>query len=78
VLDHGASRLRTEPLAVITHYRAPCSTNVERVALALAHRGLEVESVVMSYGDRGAMPADGERFHRILDDHPQLATTTRA
>jgi maleylpyruvate isomerase len=33
-------------------YRAPFSTNVERVALALAHKGLEVESVVISYSDR--------------------------
>jgi glutathione S-transferase len=33
-------------------YRAPFSTNVERVALALAHKGLEVESVWIDYGDR--------------------------
>jgi maleylpyruvate isomerase len=33
-------------------YRAPFSTNVERVALALAHKGLEVESVVIDYADR--------------------------
>jgi glutathione S-transferase len=33
-------------------YRAPFSTNVERVALALAHKGIEVESVVIDYSDR--------------------------
>ncbi len=33
-------------------YRAPFSTNVERVALALAHKGLEVESVWIEYADR--------------------------
>jgi glutathione S-transferase len=33
-------------------YRAPFSTNVERVALALAHKGLQAESVVISYDDR--------------------------
>ena len=33
-------------------YRANFSTNVERVALALAHKGLEVESVWISYEDR--------------------------
>ena len=33
-------------------YRAPFSTNVERVALALAHKGLEVESVWIEYSDR--------------------------
>ena len=37
---------------MIRLYRAPWSTNVERVALALAHKGLEVESVVIDYSDR--------------------------
>jgi glutathione S-transferase len=37
---------------VIRLYRAPFSTNVERVALALAHKGLEVESVWVDYGNR--------------------------
>ena len=33
-------------------YRAPFSTNVERVALALAYKGLEAESVTIDYSDR--------------------------
>jgi glutathione S-transferase len=33
-------------------YRIAFSTNVERVALALAHKGLEVESVWLDPGDR--------------------------
>lgn len=33
-------------------YRARFSTNVERVALALAHKDLEVESVWIDYADR--------------------------
>jgi len=37
---------------VIRLYRAPFSTNVDRVALALAHKGMEVESVWISYDDR--------------------------
>jgi len=37
---------------VIRLYRARFSTNVERVALALAHKGLEAESVWISYADR--------------------------
>jgi glutathione S-transferase len=37
---------------VIRLYRAPFSTNVERVALALAHKRLEVESIWISYDDR--------------------------
>ena len=37
---------------MIRLYRAPFSTNVERVALALAHKGLEAESVWISPSDR--------------------------
>ena len=37
---------------MIRLYRAPFSTNVERVALALAHKGLAVDSVVIDYADR--------------------------
>jgi glutathione S-transferase len=37
---------------VMRLYRAPFSTNVERVALALAHKGLEVESFWIEYADR--------------------------
>lgn len=37
---------------MIRLYRARWSTNVERVALALAHKGLEVESVWIDYDDR--------------------------
>jgi glutathione S-transferase len=42
---------------VIRLYRAPWSTNVERVALALAHKGLEAESVWIDYADRGPVEA---------------------
>ena len=42
---------------VIRLYRAPWSTNVERVALALAHKGLEAESVWISYEDRRPVEA---------------------
>lgn len=37
---------------MLTLYRVELSTNVERVALALAHKGLRVESVVMPFEDR--------------------------
>jgi glutathione S-transferase len=40
---------------VIRLYRTPFSTNVERVSLALAHKGLEVESVWIDVGDRSAV-----------------------
>ena len=38
-------------------YRAPFSTNVERVALALAYKGLSAESVVIDYADRSPVHA---------------------
>ena len=37
---------------MIRLYRARFSTNVERVALALAYKGLQAESVWIDYGDR--------------------------
>jgi glutathione S-transferase len=40
---------------VIELYRIPFSTNVERVALALAHKGLEVESIWVDPADRSAV-----------------------
>lgn len=54
---------------MIRLYRAPFSTNVERVALALAHKGLPVESVVISYDDRGPVErASGQRLVPVIDD----------
>lgn len=38
-------------------YRAPWSTNVQRVTMALAHKGLEAEEVVISYDDRSPVEA---------------------
>jgi glutathione S-transferase len=50
-------------------YRAPFSTNVERVALALAFKGLEVESVVISYEDRSAVvEVSGQGLVPVLVD----------
>jgi glutathione S-transferase len=40
---------------VIRLYRAHWSTNCERVALALAHKDLEVASVLISYSDRSVV-----------------------
>ena len=37
---------------MIELYRIPFSTNVERVALALAHKGLEAESIWVDPADR--------------------------
>jgi glutathione S-transferase len=39
-------------------YRAPFSTNVQRVTMALAHKGVEeIEEVVVSYDDRSPVEA---------------------
>lgn len=47
----------------ITLYRAPFSTNVERVSLALAYKGLDAESVEIEYSDRSAVIAvSGQEF----------------
>jgi glutathione S-transferase len=50
-------------------YRAPFSTNVERVALALAHKGIEVESVVIDYSDRSPVErVSGQSLVPVIDD----------
>ena len=52
-------------------YRAPYSTNVDRVALALAHKGLadQVESVVISYDDRSEVErVSGQGLVPVIDD----------
>lgn len=54
---------------MIRLYRAPWSTNVERVALALAHKGLAVESVVVSYDDRSpVVEVSGQELVPVLVD----------
>lgn len=55
---------------MITLYRAPFSTNVERVALALAHKGLEAESVVIDYSDRSAViEVSGQGLVPVIHDN---------
>ena len=54
-------------------YRAPFSTNVERVALALAHKGLEVESGVISYEDRSPVTrVSGQGLVPVLVDGDEV------
>jgi glutathione S-transferase len=58
---------------VIRLYRAPFSTNVERVALALAHKGLEAESVWIDYSDRGEVErVSGQGLVPVIDFHGQV------
>jgi glutathione S-transferase len=52
-------------------YRAPYSTNVERVTLALAHKGLgsEVESITIDYADRTpVLEVSGQPLVPVLED----------
>jgi glutathione S-transferase len=54
---------------VIYLYRAPFSTNCERVSLALAHKGLGVESVVIDYADRTQVEeVSGQGLVPVIDD----------
>jgi glutathione S-transferase len=54
-------------------FRAPFSTNVERVALALAHKGLEVESVEISYEDRSpVIEVSGQPLVPVLVDGEEV------
>jgi glutathione S-transferase len=50
-------------------YRAEFSTNVERVALALAHKGLSAESVWIDYSDRSPVEeVSGQPLVPVLVD----------
>ena len=54
--------------AVIRLYRARFSTNVERVALAIAHKGLEAESVWIEYSDRSQVErVSGQGLVPVID-----------
>jgi glutathione S-transferase len=54
-------------------YRAPFSTNVERVALALAYKGLAVESVWIDYSDRSKVEAvSGQGLVPVLVDGDEV------
>ena len=54
---------------MIRLYRARFSTNVERVALALAYKNLETESIWISYDDRSpVIAASGQGLVPVLDD----------
>jgi glutathione S-transferase len=60
-------------------YRFRYSTNVERVALALAHKGLEVESVAVDPDDRSTVrAASGQDLVPVLIDGDEvIADSTR-
>ena len=64
---------------MIRLYRARHSTNVERVALALAHKGLPAESVEIDPGDRSVVQqVSGQPLVPVIeDDERVIADSTR-
>src|SRR5205814_1874048 len=60
---------------VLGLYRIPHSTNVERVALALAHKGLEVESAWIDPADRSAVrKVSGQALVPVLVDGDEVVS----
>jgi glutathione S-transferase len=58
---------------VIKLYEVPFSTNVERVQLALAHKGLTCEHIVSSYADRSLVTrVSGQGLVPVLDHDGQI------
>ena len=56
-------------------YRVPFSTNVERVALAAAHKGLDVEWVDVPYDDRTeVLRVSGQELVPVLVDGDLVLT----
>jgi glutathione S-transferase len=63
---------------LIRLYRAPYSTNVERVALALPYKGLAVESVVIDYSDRSPVErVSGQGLVPVIDDGGTVVADSR-
>ncbi|MBA3383623.1 MAG: glutathione S-transferase family protein [Actinobacteria bacterium] len=64
---------------MIRVWRIPFSTNVERVALALGHKGLETEWVDVDRLDRTAVvEASGQPLVPVLEDEGTLVTDSTA
>jgi glutathione S-transferase len=64
---------------VLRLYRIPHSTNVERVALALAHKGLEAESVWVDPADRSEVKKVSRQtlVPVLVDDDEVISDSTR-
>ena len=61
--------------AMLRFYRFRQSTNVERVALVLAHKGIEVESVLVDPDDRAnVVAASGQDLVPVLVDGDEVIT----
>jgi glutathione S-transferase len=64
---------------VIRIWEIPFSTNVERVTLAAAHKGLELEHVVVAPDDRAAVETvSGQRLVPVIDDEGTIVADSTA
>ena len=64
---------------MIRLYRAEWSTNCERVGLALAHKQLEAESVLIDYADRSPVEEiSGQGLVPVIDDDGRVVNDSRA
>jgi glutathione S-transferase len=65
---------------LIRVYRAPWSTNCERVALALAHKGItEVDSVLIDYSDRSPVEeVSGQPLVPVIVDDGEVVADSVA
>jgi glutathione S-transferase len=71
--------LRFEMRKAIRLYRFRFSTNVERVTLALAHKGLAVESICVDPEDRSPIVAvSGQRLVPVIDDDGRVVFDSTA
>jgi maleylpyruvate isomerase len=72
---------RNEPCdqPVIRLWRAPWSTNVERVALALAYKALKVESIMIDYADRSpVIEVSGQGLVPVIEDRGTVVADSTA
>jgi glutathione S-transferase len=64
---------------VIRLFRAPFSTNVERVLLALSEKGIEAESVWIEYSDRSLVEqVSGQGLVPVIEDDGQVVCDSLA
>lgn len=64
---------------MIKLYQGPFSTNVERVSLALAYKGLEAEPVVIDWNDRSPVEeVSGQSLVPVIDDDGEVVHDSTA
>jgi glutathione S-transferase len=75
----AGGQIACQSARVVRRYRARFSTNVERVSLALAHKGVEVESAVIDYSDRSpVLEVSGQPLVPVIVDDGQVVADSVA